>query len=167
MSIKSKVHTYGNEHESDWPPRFPENPKGMVGYIDKDTKEFVEGYPRENLSWRPNDGIICDSMPKTYHEAAGRFVESRQEWERLDKEHNTLTFGSVAEPRRHVEKGTKQQALELKRDRRRASEEALKMVRANPRHINQKWQKEAEKQEKAAKQIADNYGLHKQLKGII
>lgn len=152
MTIKSKVHNYGHEHESAWPPRLPENPRGVVGYWDKEAGCFKEGYPPD-----PNPKLdtapiaIFDSMPPTYHERACRLVESRSEWERLDKETGSLTFGSIKESRAHVEKGNKEQAKALKRDRRRASEEALKMVRANPREINQKWQKHAEKQAEIAK----------------
>lgn len=99
-------------------------------------------------------------MPPTYHEKACRIVESRQEWERLDKETGAITFGSIKEPRKYIEKGEKEKAKELKQDRRRASLEALRKVRANPKEIRQKFQKEAEKQEEVAKKS----GLTKLLK---
>lgn len=168
MSIKSKIHSYGHEHESEWPPRFPEKSEGLIGYIDPETKEFKEGYPpNRNNQFGVAPMAIFDSMPKTYHERAGREVESRSEWERLDRETGSLTFGSLNESRKHIAKGNKEQQEALKRDRRTAAKEALAMVRANPREINQKLQKEAEKQAREAKKIADNYGLHKELKGII
>jgi hypothetical protein len=168
MTIKSRVFNYGNEHEAEWPPRFPEKSRGLVGYIDPETKEFKEGYPpNPNNQFGTPPTVIFDSMPAAYHEGACRTVESRKEWNRLDQEHGTLTFGNIEEPRRYAKTRTAEEKRELKRDRRRASEEALKMVRANPRHISQKWQKEAEKQEKTAKKIAENYGIQKELKGII
>lgn len=167
MTIKSKVFNYGDEKEADWPPKYPNNPKGMVGYWDEETKAFKRGYPpNRNNQFGTAPSVIFDSMPPTYHEGASRIVESRKEWERLDKETGSLTFGSIKEPRRHVEKGQKERDRELRKDRRRATEEALKAVRANPREINQKWEKEAEKQRKTAKKIADNYGLHKELKDV-
>lgn len=160
-AIKSKIHNYGHEHEADWPPRFPENPKGLVGYWDPETKTFKEGYPpNPNNQFGVAPIVMFDSMPKTYHQGACREVESRAEWERLDRECGTLTFGSINEPRKYVEKGSKAQDRELKKDRRRAAEEALKMVRANPREISQKWEKEAEKQ----KEVAKKSGLSKLLK---
>lgn len=168
MTIKSKIFEYGNEHEADWPPRFVEKKAGFVGYWDADSMTFKEGYPpNPNNQFGTAPTVMFDSMPKTYHEAGGREVESRAEWQRLDKETNSLTFGNVNESRKYTEKGNKQQAKELKRDRRKASEEALKMVRANPKEIHEKCQKQAEKQHKTAKAIADNYGLHKQLKEIL
>jgi hypothetical protein len=152
-SIKSKIHSYGNEKESSWPPQFPENPKRVTGYIDPETGEFREGYPpNRNNQFGVAPMAIFDSMPPTYHEGACRMVESRGEWNRLDRETGCLTFGSVKEPRKHIEKGNNEQKKALRQDRRRASEEALKMVRANPKEINQKWEKHAEKQAKEAKE---------------
>jgi hypothetical protein len=151
-SIKSKIHSYGHEHESQWPPRFPKKARGCVGYWDKEAGCFREGYPPD-----PNPKLdtapiaIMDSMPPTYHERACRTVESRKEWERLDRETNSITFSSIKESRSHIQAGANAEAKALRQDRRRASEEALKKVRANPREINQKWQKHAEKQLETAK----------------
>lgn len=168
MTIKSKIFNHGDEHESDWPSRYPQSSRGFVGYWDRDSQSFKEGYPpNPNNIFGVAPIVIFDAMPSTYHEGAGRSVESRSEWDRLDKETGSLTFSSIDEPNRHIARRTKEEATALKADRRRASEEAIKMVRANPREINQKLQKEAEKQAKEAKKIADNYGLHKELKGII
>ncbi len=164
MSIKSKIHSYGDEKEAAWPPRFPKNPKGVVGYWDKDKQKFVEGRPpNPNNQFGVAPMAIFDSMPKTYHEGAGRDVESRQEWKRLDEETGSLTFSSIKEPRRHIENGNKEYQKELKKDRRRASEEALKMVKSNPRHIRQKLDKQAEKQAQEAKKS----GLTKLIKESI
>lgn len=152
MTIKSKIHTYGHEHESDWPPRYPENPRGIVGYVDPETKEFKEGYPpNPNNQFGVAPLAIFDSMPRTYHEGACCFVESRKEWDRLDREYGCVTFGSVKEPRNHIAKGNKKEAEALRKDRRKASEEALKMVRANPKEIHQKVAKQAEQQLETAR----------------
>ena len=161
MKIKSKIHNYGNEHESDWPPRFPTNVSCGSFYWDKETQTFKEGHPpNPNNQFGVAPMAIFDSMPATYHEGACRMVESRKEWERLDREVGTLTFGSIEEPRRHMQKAAEESKRSLKKDRRKASEEALKMVRANPKEIHEKWQKEAEKQAENAKKS----GLDKVLK---
>ena len=165
MSIKSKIHKYGHEHESSWPPMFPKRTRRVVGYIDPETKQFVEGYPpNRNNQFGVAPMAIFDSMPKTYHEKAGCFVESRSEWERLDQATGSMTFGSVAEPRKHMAKAAQDEQKALKQDRRKAAEEALKMVRANPTEIRQKLNKEAE----AQKEIAEKSGLSEVLaiKGI-
>lgn len=161
MSIKTRIFEYGNDKEASWPPRLPQDNKGGHWYWDSEAGCLKEGYPpNPNNQFGVAPSVIFDSMPPTYHEAACRTVESRQEWERLDKEHGSLTFGSIKEPRKHIEKGNKQKAKELKEDRRNASLEALRKVRANPREINQKLKKEAEKQEEEAKKS----GLTKLLK---
>jgi len=161
MSIKSRVFEYGNEKESSWPPQFPEDNKGGHWYWDSEAGCLKEGYPPDpNPKFDTAPQVIFDSMPPTYHEKACRIVESRQEWERLDKETGAITFGSIKEPRKYIEKGEKEKAKELKQDRRRASLEALRKVRADPKEIRQKFQKEAEKQEEVAKKS----GLTKLLK---
>lgn len=168
MTIKSKIFNYGNEHEASWPPQYPETTQGLVGYIDPITKEFKKGYPpNPNNNFGIAPSVIFDSMPPTYHEGACRTVESRQEWERLDKKHNCLTFGSIQEPRKYIDKGISEEKMALKKDRRRAAREALQKVRANPKEINEKLNREADKQRKTAGKIAENYKLHKELKDII
>jgi len=164
MTIKSKVHNYGHEHESDWPPMFPQDTSGGSFYWDKETQTFKEGYPpNPNNKFGVAPTVIFDSMPPTYHEGACRTVESRAEWERLDKETGSLTFSSTEEPKKHIAIKTKEEKKALREDRRNASLEAIRKVRANPREINQKFQKEAEKQAEIAKQS----GLDKILKGVI
>lgn len=151
-AIKSKIFNYGHEHEADWPPQFPETIRGSVGYIDPITKLYVEGFPpNPNNQFGIAPMAIFDSMPPTYHERACRIVESRKEWERLDQETGSLTFGNVKESRKYIKKGVKEETKAMKKDRRKASEEAIKMVRANPKEINQKWQKHSEKQFEEAK----------------
>jgi len=164
--IKSKIFNYGNEHEAEWPPQFPQGLKGLVGYVDPKTKEFVEGYPpNPNNQFGVAPSVIFDSMAPAYHEGACRVIESREEWNRLDKEHNLLTFSSVKEPRGYMDKGNKAEAKAIKRDRRKASIEATEMVRANPKEIREKLNKQAENQLEAAKKS----GMDKVLKeqGII
>lgn len=173
MSIKSKIHNYGHEKESSWPPRFPrEDNKGGHWYIDPD-KGLTEGYPPPD----PNRGkaplVIFDSMPAEYHQGAGRIVESRKEWDRLDKEHNTLTFGSRKEIKRSTKQGKKQKEKEFKEDRNIAVREGIQKVRANPKEIREKLQKEGEKQRETAREIVKTYEecggslIDKNLKEII
>lgn len=163
MTIKSKIFNYGNEHEAEWPPLFGSKDENtaQVYHWDPETQSLKEGHaPNRNNQFGQAPHVIFDSMPATYHEGACRTVESRKEWERLDKETGSLTFGSVNESRKHIARGNKEQAKELKADRRRAALEAIRKVRANPREINQKFQKQAEKQLETAKKS----GLDKILK---
>lgn len=158
--IRSKIFNYGNEKESSWPPRFGKGGAGRF-HLDKTTGELKEGNPPPEFEKFGTAPIaIMDSMPKTYHEAAGREVESRQEWERLDKEHNTLTFGSMEEPKRHTEKGVTRERLEMKKDRRNSALTAMQAYRENPEEIRQKREKEGEKQ----MQVLKKAGLTEQLK---
>ena len=150
--IQSKVFNYGNEKEASWLPPFPDKNNSGCFYWDKETQTFREGRPpNPNPQLGVAPMVITDSMQPTYHEGAGRLVESRQEWDRLDKETGCLTFGSIKEPRKLMDQAVKETKKELKQDRRKASVEALRMVRSNPREIRQKLNKQAEKQAEVAK----------------
>ncbi len=164
MPIKSKIHTYGDEKESSWPPRFPTKKEGGIFHWDREKMQFVEGYPpNPNNHFGDAPIAITPGMPKTYHEGAQRFIDDRNEWNRADKETGSITFSSIKEPRKYVEKGQSEYMQALKKDRRKASEEAVKMVRANPKEIRQKLDKQAEKQEETAKKS----GLTKLIKEAI
>lgn len=156
MTIRSKVHNYGHEHESSWPPRFGTGDTTPC-YIDPVTKELKPGYPPppEKLGEAPQ--VIFDSMPAQYHEGAGRVIESRREWNLADKQTGKLTFSTVEEPRRHVAKGVAQERKELAADRRNASLTALKAYKENPKEVSAKVAKRDEKQ----REQAEKTGLSK------
>jgi hypothetical protein len=158
MTIKSRIYQGGSEKEGVW----PEGPKKYgLKYWDAESQTFKDGpRPNPNKIYGKAPTVIFDSMPKTYHEAAGRYVESRAEWNQLDKETGSLTFGSIEEPRKIQQKAALEEKKALKADRRRAAEEALKKVRANPKETRERLSKEAEKQA----EIAKKSGLTKLLK---
>jgi hypothetical protein len=142
MTIKSKIHNYGDENESEWPSRFGTGEKGIF--------RFGEVYQPKIYGQAPI--AIMDSMPKTYHEGACREVESRKEWNRLDKEHGCITFGSQEEAQRPLKQRIKEEKTDYKKGLRKASETALQMHRENPREMSQKVAKQRELQERVAKQ---------------
>jgi hypothetical protein len=151
--IKSKIFEYGNEHESEWPPKFgTNNGKGGIYYYDKEKEQMVEGYPpNKNNSYGVAPMVVFDSMPKTYHEAACREVESRKEWARLDKEYGCITFANQKEAEKPLKVKLKEEKQGLKIDRRKAAEKALRMHRDNPKEMREKVAKQRELQESIAK----------------
>lgn len=160
MTIKSKVHVYGNEKESEWPSQFGTGEKGLF-HVDKNTLELKEGYPENpNPKYGEAPIVMFDSMPETYHDAACRPVESRKEWERLDKEYGTLTVGSIDQAKPKVDAFYERK--KYKDELRRASKTALDVYRANPKEVRQKLEKQAEEQIKTLKKA----GLTKQLKDV-
>lgn len=155
MTIKSKVHNYGHIHESSWPSQFGTGEKGTF-HINKETGECVEGYPPpkfEKFGEAPQ--VIFDSMPKTYHQAAMREVESRSEWNALDEIHGTITFGSAKDIKPKVDEANERKRR--KEELRKASLEALNMYKQNPELVKQKVAKKAEEQ----REIAEKAGLTK------
>jgi hydroxymethylpyrimidine pyrophosphatase-like HAD family hydrolase len=88
--------------------------------------------------------VIFDEMPETYHEAAQVKVSSRSEWERLDKQHNTLTFGSLEASKPKVDQANLEKAK--KAELRKASKTALDKYRANPKEVSQMLRKREQEQ---------------------
>lgn len=159
--IKSKIHNYANVNESDWPPRFPKKNNSGRFYWDHEAQEFKSGNPpNPNNCFGQAPIAIMDSMPKTYHEGAQREVESRQEWERLDKEHNKLTFGSLEEARKHTAQGRKEEKKALIADRRNARKQATQAYKENPKAVKEKLRADGDRQMKEMKKT----GLDVQLK---
>lgn len=162
--ITTKSFIYGAEHEASWPPRFPEERRGVVMYYDKEKGEMVEGYPPSKIDRHGvAPMVLFDSMPETYHEGVCRKISSRKEWEFADKQTGKLTFGSIEEPRRYVKKGVSEGEKLLKADRRQAARAAIEAYNTNPKEVKQKLQKQAEKQIK----VLERAGMTQELKKAI
>lgn len=149
--IRSKVHNYGSDCESKWPSKYGTGDKTPM-YIDAITGELKPGYPPPPEKFGEAPIVQFDSMPKTFHEGACREVESRKEWNRLDKEHGCITFANQAEAERPLKKRLKEEKKEYKQGLRKASSTALQMHRENPKEMKERVQKQREVQESIAKQ---------------
>jgi len=150
--IKSRIYQSGLHNEGAWPERDPDKPKYLRKYWDSESQTFKAGYrPNPNNNFGTAPMVRFDSMPAEYHEGACRIVDSRAEWERLDKETGCLTFGSLKEPRERAIKEAKNTEKVIAKDRRNASLEAIRKVRANPTETRDRLQKEGEKQAETAK----------------
>jgi hypothetical protein len=67
MTIRSKIHEYGNENESEWPSKYGTGQSGHF-YWDAEKKEFIEGYrPNPNPRYGTAPMVMFDEMPTTYH----------------------------------------------------------------------------------------------------
>ena len=158
--IRSRVFNYGNEKESEWPPRFGTGGSGRF-HIDQSTGDLEEGNPPPKIE---KFGIapiaIMDSMDRQFHEGVGREIESRKEWNMADKESGCVTFGSREEVKRNCEKGIQRERLEMKKDRRKSALTAMQAYKENPKEIRQKLRKEGEKQMR----VLEKSGLKEQLK---
>jgi hypothetical protein len=158
MTIKSKIHNYGNEKESTWPSQFGTGEKGVFHIEDGECKE---GYPEpkfERFGTPPM--VIFDSMPATYHEAAGRVIESRKEWELTDKQLGTITFSSKEAGKPKIDEANERK--KKKQELRKASFEALKAYQQNPEFVKQKVAKQAEIQ----REVAEKTGIDKLIKDV-
>lgn len=162
-SIKSRPIKRGNPCEATWLSDEPSGDRGIF-HIDRETGELKPGYPpNPNPQYGIAPCVIFDSMPAEYHEAAGRTIESRKEWELADKQHGTVTFSSREEPHKYTEKGKLEAEVALKKDRRKASLEAIQAYKENPTEVKQKLEKTAEEQIKVLKKA----GMTKKLKEAV
>lgn len=89
--ITSRSFEYGNEKESEWPPKFP-SCKGGVWYRDKETGEFKEGYPPPtNNKFGDAPYIIGDTIDQYYHPGAGVWTDSKSGLRSLDRATGCIT----------------------------------------------------------------------------
>lgn len=152
--IRSKIHKGGDPKESEWPSKYGTGEKGVFTY--------GEVFKPNNFGQAPI--AIMDSMPKTYHHAACREVESRKEWNRLDKETGSITFASQEEAERNTAKRLADEKKALKADRRKASSTALQMHRENPKEMRERLAKQREVQEQTAKKAGLDKIINKAIK---
>jgi len=160
---KSKIHTYGHVNESSWPLPFGSGEKGVF-HFNKEEHEINKGFPpNTNLCFGVPPMVIFDSMPSTYHEKACRVVESRKEWESLDREFGCLTFGSKKDATPRIDEANERK--KRKAELRKASKTALDVYRANPQEIEQKMQKRADEQSETMRASGLEKELTKAIKG--
>lgn len=129
-------------------------------YYCKKTKQIVEGNPPyEATIFGEAPQFIRPSMPPTYHEAAQRVIDDRNEWNLADKQHGTITFGSAeqAKPRVSEHEERKKKKAEL----RKASKAALDTYRANPKEVAARVQRQREIQTEVARKSGLNEVLRK------
>lgn len=163
MKIRSRVHNYGHEKESSWPPRFGTLDKTPM-YIDRDTGELKPGYPPPREVHDTAPYVIFDSIKPEYHQGAGRIIESKSEWNLADKEHGTITFGNKEEATPKVDKANKIKAE--RKERKAAIKQTIERWQQNPEEMSQKLKRrQQEQQEVAAKSGLDSL-IDKEIKKI-
>lgn len=158
MTIRSRIHAYGDKNEASWPSIYGTGEKGTF-HIDPVTGHAEPGPPpNTNLQFGEAPMVIFDSMPKTYHDGVCREIESRSEWAQADAESGCVTFGSRKDATPKVDEFNARKAKRA--ELRKASKTALDVYRANPTEVKQKLEKQAE----AQIQTLRKSGLVKKLK---
>lgn len=85
--------------------------------------------------------VRFDSMNKTYHHGAERFIESRKEWELADKETGCISFGSVEDAKPKVDEANERK--KRKEEKRNASYQALQEWKQNPKDMHDRVEKQS------------------------
>lgn len=103
--IQSRIHQYGNEKESKWPPQYGTGEHGVF-YWDSDTKEFKEGRPPLKIKrYGQAPFVITDTIEPYYHPGVCKTTSSRKELQEFDRATGTITTDKMipANPSRFKE----------------------------------------------------------------
>lgn len=95
--IRSKVHNYGDEKESDWPPKFGTGEHGSF-YIDKKTGKCKKGHPPPREIYDKSPYIIGDETSWYRHPATGEWTNSRSRIKKIDEAAGTITTDKYQPP---------------------------------------------------------------------
>ena len=153
MKIRSRLFEYGNEKESEWPPRYGEN-KGGSFYWDKETQEFKEGRPPDNIKrYGQACAVLTDTLNQPYyHEKAQKWVDSRSGLRHLDEATNCITTDKPI--RNNYEAKRREHVAKRSKERRESYEKGLAAIKAgNSPVCAPDWK--AKKQEAAEKMGVD------------
>lgn len=102
--IKSKIHNYGDENESEWPPRFPKRSAGgFRGYWDSEQKKFIEGRPQTIQERKALNDFTSDTIDPTQSMINRKHYTSKTKLRRHYKDHGKREVGNdylnATEPR--------------------------------------------------------------------
>lgn len=96
--IQTKSFRFGDEKESDWPPRYGTGEHGSF-YWDSETRTFKKGVPPLRIKqYGAAPAIIFDSIEPYYHPAACVMVDSKSKLEQIDKACGTITTDKKLPP---------------------------------------------------------------------
>ncbi len=89
--IVTRPFQFGNEKESEWPPRFGTGGSGHF-YWDEETRKFKEGYPPPKYPrYGQAPAVISDTMEPYFHPRAQMLIESKSQLREVDKACGTFT----------------------------------------------------------------------------
>lgn len=124
--IQTKVFNYGNEKESEWPPRFGTRETGRF-YWDKEKQKFCEGTPPRHPVYDRAPNIITDTIDEYYHPGACTFVDSKSRLRDMDKACGTITTDKKIPPNKQAKIDRER---ELAKDRHDALHKAVAQIDA-------------------------------------
>jgi hypothetical protein len=126
--IQTKIFEYGDENESEWPPKYGTG-KGGCWYYDKETRKMVEGRPPPTeKTYGQAPYVIGDTLKQAYyHPGAERWTESRSQLNALDNATGTITTDKKLPP----DPSNARERERLRRlDHKKSLREAVQMVDA-------------------------------------
>lgn len=140
--IVTRPFQYGNEKESDWPPKFP-TVKGFKGYWDREKKKFVEGSPPRREVFDQAPAIIQDTMDPYYHPKACVMVDSKSKLRDIDNACGTITTDKIQPANPSAQNERKRQ---LKKDRHEALHKAVAQIDAGTAPMSEQTRELCKKQ---------------------
>ena len=140
--IQTRIFQYGNEKESDWPPKFP-TVKGFHGYFDREKQEFVEGSPPVRKVFDKAPVVIADTIDPYYHPKACITVDSRSKLRDIDNACGTITTDKLQPPNPSRQSELK---AKIKKDRHEALHKAVAQIDAGTAPMSEETRELCKKQ---------------------
>lgn len=142
--IKSRVFQYGDDCESDWPPKYGTSQgRGSFGYWDSNLKKFVEGAPPQRQKHGEGPYIIGDTIDKYYHPGACQWTDSRSKLKALDKDTGCITTDKKLPPDPSWQK---QRQRERQEDSRKALFKSVAQIDAGTAPLTEETRQLCERQ---------------------
>lgn len=96
--IQTRTFQYGNEKESEWPPKYGTGESGSF-YWDPETRKFIKGHPPLKIKqYGQAPYIITDEMQPYYHPKAQMVVDSKSRLRQIDEALGTITTDRYQSP---------------------------------------------------------------------
>jgi hypothetical protein len=143
QKIQTRIFEYGDEKESDWPPKFGTRKAGVY-YWDSESQSFKEGYPpRKTNNFGVAPYFIQDSITPYYHPGVCKTIDSRSALAEADKACGTITTDQMIPGDRSVEK---KRIKEIKEDHHKALRKAVAQVDAGTAPLSEETRALCERQ---------------------
>lgn len=101
MSIRSKIHNYGDENESSWPPKFGTGGSGRMQWCPVQQKVVPSSEVMVEVDERTlakiAHGYIQDEMPPTKHPIDGKHYTSAAKFRAVTRAHGFEEVGTAYE----------------------------------------------------------------------
>lgn len=141
--IVTRPFNYGDDNESEWPPKFGDRESGHF-YYDKETRQTIKGFPPTKIQkFGDAPYIIGDTIDQYFHPGAGMWTDSKSGLRNLDKSTGCITTDKMIPADNSAKK---QREAERKKDGHEALHKAVAMIDAGTAPLTEETRAMCERQ---------------------